>query len=299
MRYLLPTVALLMGAMLPSFAHVGDRILPVYEITEDAAALVDLMDGQVDEWELMGPPTATGLDFVAQDNGVFERLAFEPSDLDFRIWLGWSASPPRIYAAIIRIDDRYVNEWGEDPPDQPMAHHDAFRILIDADHSGGPINEPEFLSSGQFYDALPTTPGERFLCCRSHLVSGEFGPEWYLEPPYADGGGAVFGENPFISVTEFYVTPFRRFDHVSEGESEILELQPELVIGLALFVFDNDSKPGDRQGLYLLPTTAYFGISDADTWADGLLLDGSGDGHGSGSVVEADVWGRIKASLSD
>ena len=40
-------------------------------------------------------------------------------------------------------------------------------------------------------------------------------------PPYTDGGGGSVGEQPTVSVVEYYVTPFDRFVWNDQDESEI------------------------------------------------------------------------------
>ena len=276
----------------PVHGHVGDRILPIYEISDSLTSQIDLKDGSIDDWEPIGRPSATALEFVADDSGVFTNQEFNPADLDFRIWLGWSSDPPRIYAAIIRVDDRYVNEWsGIDG--ESMGFHDHFDFLLDADHNGGNLYEPEIFGSAQWYRSLPVTPVDRVLGCPP--LGGD---TWYLEPPYADGGGGLIGESPVISVTEFYVTPFSALVNKSPDDSVIVELTSGAVVGLAMSVRDVDQGPGDRQGWYQLPELEPFDIRFAHLWVDGLLLDGNGAGSG-GSVVEAGSWGRIKASLTE
>ena len=73
-------------------AHWGDRVYPIYELTESMLKDIDVTDGFIDEWQEVGPPSATGLDFSVSHN-LFEEPEYDPSTLDFRLWLGWSASP--------------------------------------------------------------------------------------------------------------------------------------------------------------------------------------------------------------
>ena len=71
-------------------AHVGDRVYPVHELTDEMLAEIQLHDGSVEEWyELIGEPTLTLLDF-----SEILGASLDPSDMDFRIWLAWHDDPP-------------------------------------------------------------------------------------------------------------------------------------------------------------------------------------------------------------
>ena len=49
-------------------AHIGDRVYPIIEISDEQIGMIDLHDGFVDEWlDVIGPPTLTGLDFIGFD----------------------------------------------------------------------------------------------------------------------------------------------------------------------------------------------------------------------------------------
>ena len=68
------------------------------EITDEAA--IDVTDGSIEDWEeLFGEPSLTSLDFTGFTSyqGSGESMDYNPSDLDFRIWLGWNGASDRIY----------------------------------------------------------------------------------------------------------------------------------------------------------------------------------------------------------
>ena len=89
--------------------HGGDRVYPFYEIPDEAA--IDLKDGSIEDWmELFGEPSLTSLDFTAFEDQARIRMDYDPSDLDFRIYLGWNGDTDRIYVGAIFIDDVYVGE---------------------------------------------------------------------------------------------------------------------------------------------------------------------------------------------
>ena len=292
-------LGLIVGASSNLQAHRGERTYLLREITEEMAAEIDLDDGSVDEWISFGPPTATLLDFsIAWYSNI---SSYDQSDLDLSIWLAWTRTPPRIYVALVRADDAYVNEYSE-PDTDSMALHDALDIRFDADHSGGEtqrfgvtdLEERKLLgnSNAQWFWALPTVP----IGPNVKLVSRLAYAAWPSAPPFADGGGGVAGEDPTITVTEFYVTIFDRYVYTSPEESREAELWPGKVIGLYMRVLDRDSGPEDEHASYLAPDTGLGSPFDADNWADGLLV-GAEIEESRDSAVGSKSWGRIKASL--
>ena len=124
MRSAMMIIPLILFALSTSaHAHTGDRIYPVYEINEESTSIQ--IDGSVEDWEELFEPSAKALEF-GPTTGDTEGP--DPSDLDFRIWLGWMQSPSRLYVAYQTIDDVYVND---------SSAYDAMFIWFDADHSGG------------------------------------------------------------------------------------------------------------------------------------------------------------------
>ena len=67
---------------------------------------------------------------------LWEEPEYDPSDLDFRLWLGWSASQSRIYVALACVDNVGGNRTNYDPADEHLPL-DGFGFYVDADHSGG------------------------------------------------------------------------------------------------------------------------------------------------------------------
>ena len=291
-----------------TLGHTGDRVVPFYEITEELLGTIDLTDGSVEDWIEVGPPTLTLLDFFVWENPNYSNTSQRnPSDLDIQIWLGWMKSPPRIYLASIRADNDYVNEYPDIIGEMPI--HDSIALGVDGDHSGGPL----FRSGGgseteetrlihnkhaQLYHALPEVPeGRNVQLLFSTLWEWE---RWLEEPPFSGGGGAVAGENPFVSITEFYVTPFDLFVYTSPEESVESELYAGKTIGFRLVAIDIDTAPGLYQGIYDLQSDPSSGAYME--FSDGILLgadDLSGQDADDGAVVKPDSWARIKASFRE
>ena len=102
MRYLLFLTVLAVG--FPAGAHVGDRLLAIPYLSEKTLANIEL-DGDVDDWaEVLGPPILTPLDFRVRQQEPFHGKVlydeYDPANLDFRIWMGWSP-PGRLGCRIV------------------------------------------------------------------------------------------------------------------------------------------------------------------------------------------------------
>ena len=112
-----PKLALsLAGFLSVANAQPPDRIYPVVELTDRDVAEIDVTDGSVEDWEnIAGEPTLTPLDFAEPYGG-----SYDPSDMDFRIWLGWHDATDRIFFAMERVDDVYVNEYDREDENKVM-----------------------------------------------------------------------------------------------------------------------------------------------------------------------------------
>ena len=100
-RYSNCALVLIMGLARSVDAHVGDRVYPIHELTDEMLAEIQLHDGSVEDWyELIGEPTLTLLDF-----SEILGASLDPSDADFRIWLAWHDDPARIFVGIVAADN--------------------------------------------------------------------------------------------------------------------------------------------------------------------------------------------------
>ena len=308
-RPILPKLSLtLAGFLSVANAQPADRIFPIMQLTDRDVAEIDVTDGSVEDWEnIVGEPTLTPLDFAETFFAEpFVVGSYDPSDMDFRIWLGWHDATDRIFFAMERVDDVYVNEFDREDENYVMVFHDSsVEFAVDGDHSGGavfPVGSPEeWVWQVQVFNAL----GEVFdggsqvgLVPRAYYLSAE----WLIQPPFAHGGGAVVGGSPIFSVTEFYVTPFDRFEPTGNPEdSDVSDLFAGKIIGFNIEVFDVDDQPGVETTHKLAVPPSYESYShlvlmSADYFADGVLV--TPDGLSSdNSAVESDSWARIKATM--
>ncbi len=232
----------------------------------------------------------------------------DPSDLDFRIWLAWHDDPARLYAAFLASDDAYQNTHDYNASSPQIFLHDSITLVIDGDHGGGPgcgdcmLEEGVERGPNQLYDAIARTSSGPILddWYSRNLPGEEFAST--VRPPYGDGGGGVFGENPTISAIELYVTPFDRLAYDDIEGSVASDLTAGQVIGFAILVHDWDDRHDVRawvpEAMFPGSPPALIRILSvqADSFLDGILLPADPGGP-EDTAVESVSWGRIKASL--
>ena len=136
------------------YGHSGDRLYPFYEIPDEAA--LDVTDGSIEDWEdLFEEPSLTSLDFTGftsyQGSGV--SMEYNPSDLDFRIYLGWNGASNRIYVGAICIDDVYVGEDERSSNYFSRGGEDHVSLAIDSDHDGSVAWGDDFVYDRQRDDS--------------------------------------------------------------------------------------------------------------------------------------------------
>ena len=308
------TLAVVSACAAPLSAHVGNRLIPISYLSEEALALIDLDDGVVEDWEdVLGEPTLTTLDFDLS-SPAYKGYQYDPSNFDFRIWLGW-AEDGRIYCAGQFVDDRHI-AISDHFYIHFSARGDSFTLRVDGDHSGGRYTpfDPEEMAQeeaaleeglpimanmqAQEYEAVSLVPEGPRVALPLDNIPGAW---WMVEPPFARGGGNVFGENPTFWSVEFFVTCFDRLNHLDPGESVVSRLSEGKVIGLDVWVHDHDEeydgRPRGPCAWYYFEQTRlqYPELTDASGFVDGLLLGPAGTS--GDSAVEPTAWGRIKASL--
>ena len=310
MRTRLITLLTLAGLLVApgAHAHVGDEIYPFYELLDEDLDRIDLTDGSVEDWiEVIGEPSLTAIDFYWE----WAQTAYDPSTVDFRIWLAWNQRSSTLWVAMERFDDLYFNLYDGEGPDRPWKMHlwdSSIRFMADGDHNGGKYfflgrhcddcTAEEVLEDNrqaQQWVAIAETPdGE-------HIE--HYGPsEWVVGEPYADAGGGVIGQSPATTVTEFMVTLFDDLIYDDEAASVASRLYPGKIIGFEILTTDNDDTRwedgyGDSIPLSLTATTQF--LVHADYFVDGLLIGAGEDPslYDDRSAVAPSTWARIKASF--
>ncbi len=289
----------LMGMVDMGWAHVGDQVFPLFELTDEDLEIIDLKDGHVEDWEeVIGEPTLTPDHFTTEKNLVFSAgIEYDPADLDYRIWMGWHDPTDRIYVGAQFIDDVYINEY--EPGTNYMGNHDCIQFLVDGDHGGEPyitgtaeeaeeLGNPLPFQYTQAYDAIARTPDGH------HVSNWDREMDWTASLPYADGGGMVYGEQPTISVIEFYITPFDHLIPNSPKDSQRSDLFRDKVIGFAFILPDVDSEPKKYESLHILSDPLW----DMILFGGARFVDGVLVGSHEDTAIHDITWARIKASLS-
>ena len=274
----------------------AQRVYPIYELTDEALAVIDIHDGTTEDWiDVIGEPTVTALEFEADP----EFGPYDPFSMDFRIWMAWHDATDRIFFAMERSDDIYVNEYPRDAGDHPFFHDSMIAVYIDGDRSGG----PEDYSAGevQRYFAM----GEVFGDDLPQLMDYGF-PSFYpftVVPPFADVGGGSYGESPTISVVEFYVTAFDdleidwRNQRDNPEQAVVSDLQLGKVIGFSILVFDVEPLE-EWKTMLRLSENSPNSMTDPDNFVHGFLVGPGGElPPDPDSAVEHITWARIKAQF--
>jgi Tol biopolymer transport system component len=261
----------------PAGAHIGDMVWPTFEITDADLARIDLHDGRVAEWkDVIGAPSLVGSDFFA-DPTVGDGAPFDPDDMDYRIWLAWHRRTSRLYLAIERTDDVYINEYEGGDLIQTW-RHDSIEFYIDGDHSGGEFTgfsdrelsdeERQLLNyqQAQAYPIIGDAPDGR------HIGYLGAGADWVNDLPYTDGGGSSQGLAPTTTVIETYITPFDSLVWNAPEVSKISSLYPDKILGFNINMFDFDTEPGAYHAFHTLTGNAGGTWRYAERFADTRLI---------------------------
>jgi hypothetical protein len=283
----------------PAMAHMGTRLYPIYELsTHD---LPDVHDGSTVDWEYLVPDASLNLlDFEAM--AVGDGAAINPDDLTTRVFLGWNGETQRLYFAVERVDDVYINEF-EGGGMTGIWRHDGFEIMVDGDHTGGQYNGHECgdpaaeecfqlnNQQAQQYQLVAQAPNDRLI----YIVAEH--KDWASLSPWADAGGFQYGEVPNYSFIEGFVTPWDELNMKGPEQSKISELTGGRIIGLQVSLPDFDEKPGQYHGWFTV-AGQWETWRLAENFVDGLLLCADGDCRQvEVSAVVPDSWARIKASF--
>ncbi len=301
---LLIALATLLGLAPGAHAHAGDEIYPFLELLDEDLERIDLNDGSVDDWlEVIGEPSLTAVDFHWLNH------PYDPSELDFRIWLAWHQGSNTFWVAMERFDDLYFNRYEGGGLGEMWFQDSNIAFMVDGDHTGGKYGEslgpdcerctPERVLArnrqAQRWMAIAEAPD-------GELLDYDGFSEWVVREPYALAGSGVIGHSPAITVVEFKVTPFDDLIYDDEDASEVSQLHPGKTIGFAMTTNDNDAteyKDGLGPAIQLSLSSRVLSRYDADLFVDGLLVGAGEDpsSYDDVSAVEPSSWARIKAAL--
>lgn len=276
-----------------SAAHVGQRVFPIYELP--TADLPDLHDGTLEDWEEVLPEASLDqFDFQASTSSWEGPDA---SDLAWRVFIAWHNATQRLFVAVERVDDVFLED------DRSF---EFIVFMIDGDHSGGQFewfSEPEreiteaeirqnYAQAQAYGPGVPRQEGRL-------LTGGGSARAWAFDPPWTEAGGATLSESPHDFVLEFAITPWDNLSGEGPEFSRRSALEPGGIIGFQTLMSDSDVL-NEPKGQYTIAPALMNEIAHyADNFVDGLLIPCyTGDcSRGKRTAVRENSWGRIKASL--
>lgn len=285
-----------------ALAHIDVEGSPflMFELTDAELAAIDIKDGSIADWEALFDPSVVATDFFA-DPGVGDGAQYDPNDLDFRIWFGWTSVTRgnHLYMALQRVDNVFINEYAGGSPGE-LWRHDSVEFMLDGDHTGGQYGGWE---AGQYeteeeLKLINNSQAQQYLGISSspdNILVGYLGSGtgWVNFPPYADAGGGNSGTAPTTSVIEFFVTPFDNLIWNDPEGSVQSELVADKIVGFQISVPDFDTAPSSYHAFHTLSgQSATYRF--AERFVDGVLV-GS---EGGGTAVEQTSWADIKSSFA-
>jgi hypothetical protein len=285
-----------------ALAHIDVEGSPflVFELAQSELAAIDLKDGSIADWEALFDPSLLATDFFSDPN-VGDGAQYDPNDLDFRIWLGWTrqAQGNHVYLAMQRVDNVLINEYAGGAPGD-FWRHDSVEFMLDADHSGGQYGgwtEGTDYTTEEELKLINNAQAQQYLGIAGspdaiHVGYLGAGTGWVNILPYADGGGGDAGTNPTVSAIEFYVTPFDNLIWNDPAGSVIGTLDPDNIIGFQISVPDFDTAPSAYHAVHTLSGQAET-YRYADRFVDGIMVAGEGT-----TAVEETSWADVKASFA-
>ena len=125
-----------MALATPTWAHIGGKVYPVYELTDGDLSRLDLHDASVADWEQLLPEPSLVASRFHPDHTIGDGAQCDPADLDHCTWLAWHGATGRIYVAHGRIDDVHMNTYAGGDLWETW-RNDSIEFMIDGDHSGG------------------------------------------------------------------------------------------------------------------------------------------------------------------
>jgi len=291
----LSAVVLLAGT---AFAHNNANGFGYFalEVPEDVTITAD---GSDSDWTWFDGA------FTAISDEMFEIITetLPPKDdIDIAARTAWAPAPDNRLYGFVRVTDDTLNVDETDPANG--WREDDLEIIIDADHSGGPFEEPAGENGQQFtmHFAVPggyNTPyGNGTAWLRFQVDPAK---QWSTALWEADISvsptGATHGSTNVTLGYEF-AAPIFTIVANDEASSPRHELVAGQTIGLTYQLNEGDS--GDRT--HQLSTSGGNGAHwNADFMSDYTLL-AIGEYtrmSGQGTAVEASSWGKIKATFDE
>ncbi len=294
-------VGLVLATFTASSAHLRtDRNWAAVEVPIGVNGIRPVqMDGDISEWD-----NIPSVFWVTQDDLIeVARGGPDPdaANLAERIIFGWSSETNLVYFMEDRFDDLwYATQDGT---------HETVEIAFDADHSA----EAAYVDVGSEGLDPERWEGATAQNIRYQLFKGEGseiwlwgGGQWAAVEPYSGVRWSVDGEaggSASLQV-EMWFTPFDDLPASSTGPDDpdliVHTLQEGDIVGIGFAVQDDDNGPGSAYSGYWTNSGDIELYFRATSLVDYTLLGLDRNIWVSdATAVEADAWGRIKASFSN
>lgn len=283
-----------------ALAHIQVEGSPflIFQLTATELSQINIKDGTTADWESLFDPSVSAPQFFASPT-VGDGAQYDPNDLDFRIWLGWTGGTvPHLYLAIQRVDNVYINQYaGGNPGD--LWQDDSIEFMLDGDHSGGQYggwNADQYASEEEL-KLINNSQAQQYLgtdVSPDGITVGYLGAGtgWVNKPPYGDGGGGHAGTNPTTSAIEMFVTPMDNCIWNDPAGSTISQVAADKIIGFQISVPDFDTGRGAYHAFHTLSGQAET-YRYADRFVDGIMVATEGP-----TAVEQSSWADVKASFT-
>jgi len=293
--------------MLLTCLAVSAQTVGIHEIPQQLP--IDVHDGSLDDWDAVVPgPTFRLGDLTATDRTVPLLSSGDSLDLELDIYLGWTAEPPRVYAAFDMRDDYFATTW-EEGDSLPFGEQ-YVEIGVDADRSGGQVeyDGPSAIEWSYrqaqlwrvvFVEGSEEAGGANFLL---HHHQGDSDTDWLFAAPWSAVGGWI-DRRGHRALVELMACPF---DFVAKHDGATASTAAGMTrgdtVGVMVSVTDFDTDLAEESLDALGRTAKTWWLPDLQTMLEGddaggsgawvpVLLQGPWD---SATGIEQSSWGQIK-----
>ena len=301
MRFFFTTLILqiaILFSVSPTWGHQPEG--EVYRAFQFSDSQVPSIDGDLSDWDIVGD-SYTILTGQFYDLVNPEVEAGDSEDFSVRLMVGWNKASNRIYVAAQVRDDIHQVDRPVGSAAVRIFQDDAMELFIDADHSGGQFANFTDLSSEE---QLRRNGAEA-----NHFVLAGPPPDedvfvnfsaaaWYAleDGPFTQAVVEYTGTMGAVGVTNYEVmlVPFDRVDMNAAFQSIEHDLREEEIIGFNVEFNDFDANSELFDAKWSL-SGQLNSFRFSERFADLILMPI--EGIFQATIVEANSWGRIKASL--
>ena len=217
---------------------------PAFRIFQFPNDSIPRIDGDGEDWAMVGPSYQIDTGAIAADDGSGRRP--DPGSLKVNVRVGWMKGLNRLYF-LYEAEDDYWNF------EQSGLTNDIFELVVDGDRSGGPLIarfHPELgrtLSSHDAWFGFQNIHAQNyhiFTPAKDKDWAMAWGPQarWIKRLPWSNIAyhyDFQHGEAGKL-VMEFWITPFDYASPEDPGKSVETDLTEGKTIGMAWAVIDDD-----------------------------------------------------------